>query len=188
MKKLLLIIVLIALAGGGYWFYTSRSSSTTPNDSVPTNTSNGNTSFRPNPSNATFVFEEGPVTLSAGKNESPVSPGSAFMEETVILDTFAYGDVNGDDEGDTVLLLARTGMGSGTFIYAAAYVSGPVGYRGTNTIFLGDRIDAEEISIAANGTITVTYLDRGEDEPMSAEPTIRTTKTLVIQNNQLVER
>lgn len=142
---------------------------------------------RQDPSNATFMIEGESVKLSGGKNETSIAPGSSFMEETSLLDKFAYGDINGDGKEDTALLLARYGAGSGTFVYLAVFVSGPVAYRGSNAIFLGDRISPETISVSA-GTITAKYLDRKSDEPMAAEPTIPVARQFVYRNGELQEK
>ena len=142
---------------------------------------------RQDPSNATFTIEGESVKLSGGRNETSVAPGSSFMEETSILDKFAYGDLNGDNKEDTVLLLARYGAGSGTFVYLATFVSGTVTYRGSNAVFLGDRISPESITVSA-GTITVRYLDREPDEPMAAEPTVSVTRQFVYINGELQEK
>ena len=184
MKKLLLIVIILAVIGfAGYYLFGSDA--TNPTGTTPTQTSQTGPS-QPDPSNATFQFSDAAVTLSSGKNERPVAPGSAFMEETILLENMAYGDLNGDGKNDTALLLARFGAGSGTFVYAAAFISGPVGHRGTNAVFVGDRISPQDISIS-NGTITVEYLDRSPDEPMTAEPTIESSKSFSLQNDTLVE-
>jgi len=141
----------------------------------------------PDPSNATFNFEDGPITLSAGKSEKAVVPGSTMIEETIILDKFAYGDINSDDKEDVALFLARYGAGSGTFIYLAGFVSGPVTYRGSNVIFIGDRISPQSVSINGN-TIIVEYLGRAFDEPFTAEPTILTTKQFTYKSGEFQEK
>ena len=140
--------------------------------------------FQPDPSNATFIFEDGEVTLSQGKSEKEEG---GIVEEVTLLDTRAYGDVNGDNKNDAAVFLARYGGGSGTFIYAAAFVSGPLNYKGSNVVFLGDRISPQDISIK-NGVVTVEYLDRRNDEGFAAEPTVPVSKQLIFSNGTLEER
>ncbi|MFZ2764033.1 MAG: hypothetical protein WAX80_03310 [Minisyncoccia bacterium] len=181
MKKLIVVVVLILLAGGIYYVLQDKPSTKTE---TPTTNESGN--FRPDPSNATFNFEDGPVTLTAGRKEIAVG-GSALTEEVVLMDEFAYGDINADGKEDTALLLARYGAGSGTFIYVAAFVSGPVNYKGSLALFIGDRVSPESISIG-NGVVTVNYLDREADEPMAAEPTVPMSKQFIYINGQLQER
>lgn len=182
-KLVLTIIVLAVLSLLGYFNLHDRDSNI--NIGIPILDENGAT--RQDPSNATFIIDGENITLSSGKNETSITPGSSFMEETSILDKFAYSDINSDGKEDTLLLLVRYGAGSGTFVYLAAFVSSPVTYRGSNAVFLGDRISPESISINS-GTITVKYLDRKPDEPMAAEPTISIIKQFVYKNGGLQER
>lgn len=176
MKKLLLIIIVIA----GLAFFSLRDRDSSPT----TNTNTGSSEV--NPSNATFTFDDGSVTLSGGlgikKDEE-----NAFSETVEVLEERAMGDLNADGKPDAVLLLARSGGGSGVFIYAAAYVSGPVNYKGTNAIFLGDRISPQSITIA-NGVATVRFLDRNPDEAFAAEPTVPMSEEFVYRDGAFRER
>lgn len=183
MKKIIIIIIILAAA---ILFYAMRN--TFPIDKTGSSAMSENSVFRADPTNATFIFDDGPITLSAGRDERTVVSGSALTEEIVLLDKFAYGDVNRDSKEDTVLLLARYGAGSGVFIYAAAFISGPVTYRGSEAIFIGDRIAPQSISINQRGIVTVKYLDRALDESFAAEPTVPASKQLVYKNGEFVER
>lgn len=182
MKKIILVVIIIAI--GGLFYYVVSNKSPTKVEK-PTISDKGG--FHPDPSNATFIIEDESITLSRGKDEKEVTPGSAITEETVLMDKFAYGDVNADDKEDTALLLARYGAGSGTFIYVAVFVSGPVNYKGSNTVFIGDRISPQSISIK-NGIITMKYLDRKSNEALAAEPTVPMSKQFVYKNGELVEK
>jgi hypothetical protein len=173
MKKLLILILLLAL---GFGFYFLNKDNTTDN----TDTSNPTEAFKPDPSSATFIFDGEPITFSRGIHGSEEG-------EISILDEKATGDLNNDGKADTVLLLANNSVGSGVFIYIAAYVSGPVNYKGTDALFVGDRISPQSISIA-NGVVTFKYLDREADESFAAEPTVPVTKQFVYKNSEFVER
>ncbi|MDO8424073.1 MAG: hypothetical protein Q7S54_00495 [bacterium] len=177
MKKLFIIIIILATAG---FFYFMPDTSPTVENNAPA--VNGNSSFRPDPSSATFIFDDETITLSKGRHVS-----DSASEETALLENPAYGDLNTDGENDVVVFLARSGGGSGVFIYAAAYVSGPVNYKGSNAVFLGDRVSPQSISIK-NGIATVSYLDREEDEPYAAEPTIMVSKQFIYRNGEFQER
>lgn len=180
MKKVFLIIVLLCV--GTLYFYTKSEPAIKPD--LSDKTAEG--SFKPDPSNATFAFDDGPVTLSSGRGEKAANSENTFSEEITLMDIFAYGDINTDGKEDTVLLLARYGGGSGIFIYLAAFVSGPVAYKGSETVFVGDRITPQSISID-NETITIKYLDRGPDDAFSTEPTVLTTKQFKYQDGKLQE-
>jgi len=177
MKKLLILVIILALAGTLIYLFQDKFVSSEPD------TSENETG--PDPSSATFIFDESSVTLSDGKNDEEDENG--FLAETRLLEDRASGDLNGDGREDTAVVLARSGGASGVFIYIAGFVSGPVSYKGTNAIFVGDRIAPESISIKG-GVVSLTYLDRGEDEPFSAEPTIERTKQFVYRNGEFVER
>lgn len=175
MKKLFILILLIGIVGTAHYFYRKFTDS---NNIEPAPASDK--IFRPDTDSATFTFDEGSVTLSNGKNDEENS-------ETILLDQRAYGDLNGDNKEDSVVLLSQSGGGSGVFIYAAAYVSGPVNYKGTNTFFLGDRISPQSVSIS-NGIATIKYLDREPDEALAAEPTVPVVKLFIYKNGEFVER
>lgn len=165
MKKLLIIIILLA---GLFFFFRNDEGDTGPLPAQSDTTAI-------DASNTTFSFDDGPVTLSNGNGVKTADEDAGFSETVELLDERATGDLNADGKNDAVVLLARSGGGSGVFIYAAAYVSGPVNYKGTNAIFLGDRISPESVSID-NGIATVRYLDRSPDEAFAAEPTIETSE------------
>ncbi|MEX2013457.1 MAG: hypothetical protein WD897_00885 [Parcubacteria group bacterium] len=182
MRTIIIILTVLAVV---IFFFITRSPS--PVDKIETPAFGENGVFRPDPSNATFIFDDGPITLSAGRNERKPTSGSALAEETVLLDKFAYGDINADVKEDTVLFLARYGSGSGTFIYLAAFISGPITYRGSKAVFIGDRIAPQSISI--NGEIvTAKYLDRGSDDAFAVEPTVPTTKQFIYRDGEFQEK
>ena len=176
MKKIIVIIVILVAA---VLLYAMRDKPTVGEVRTPQTSKNG--TFHPDPSSATFTFDDGPITLSMERNES------ASGEETTLLNKFAYGDINADDKEDTALLLARYGDGAGTFIYLGTYVSGPVTYRGSKVIFIGDRIAPQSISING-GVVTVEYLDRRPDEALATEPTVPVSKQFVYRNGEFQEK
>jgi hypothetical protein len=178
MKKILIpLIVIVAL--GAYFALRHEEPAA---DSTTTTVGAG---YHPDASHATFIIEGEAVTLAQGEAET-TDESIGSVTETKLLQNEAYGDLNGDGKEDTVVLLSQSGGGSGTFIYAAAYVSGPVGYKGTEAVFIGDRIAPTSLSIA-QGVATVSYLDRKPDDPMSAEPTVPTSKHFVYRNGEFAE-
>ncbi|MBI2673784.1 MAG: hypothetical protein HYX23_00695 [Candidatus Zambryskibacteria bacterium] len=182
MKKVIVIMVVIVIAA---FLYVARNNPSAP--VIETSAPNETGAFRPDPSNATFTLDNESITLSKGKNSRSVVPGSALIEETNLMDKFAYGDINADNKEDTVLFLARYGGGSGIFVYLAGYVSGPVTYRGSVAMFIGDRIIPQSIDVS-RGIVTIKYLDRQAGEALAAEPTVLASKQFIFKNGEFVER
>lgn len=158
MKKFLILIILAAL---GYFFFLRGNLVKVVTDNTPRQ----NKSFHPDLAGTIF----------------------SGAENATLLEEKAYGDLNNDIKEDTVVFLAESGGGSGIFIYAAAYVSGPVNYKATDAVFLGDRVSPQSISVK-NGMATITYLDRKPDEPLAAEPTVPASKSFIYKDGELVER
>ena len=182
--KRAVVIILIILAVLTI-IYVIRDNSSINKTDIPKTSENDN--FHPDPSNATFIFDDGPITLSVGRNERTITPESTLSEETTLMDKFAYGDINKDGKVDTALLLARYGGGSGTVIYLAAFVSGLINYKGSEVVFIGDRIVPQSISIDGE-IVTVKYLDRGPNEAFSAEPVIPMSKQFIYRNGAFQEK
>lgn len=181
MKKLIVMIIVIAALWGLY-VLNSRGNSELKKKEINTAVS----ATRPDPKNATYNFEGEEITLTDGKNERPLLEGGGLMEETELTDMIAFGDLNSDGREDSAALLAKYGAGSGIFIYIGAVVSGPIKYKGTNAIFVGDRIVPQSIKIE-KGLITVKYLDRQPEEPLAAQPTTPVTKEFRLQSGELME-
>lgn len=179
MKKLVAIL-LLAVIGFAAWHLLKNDAEPEPKVSLDTFIGH------PDPSDATFYFEDGPVTLKDGRAESEISSESPIDMETLLTDRSAFGDLNGDNKEDAAVILTQTGTGAGIFTYVAAYLSGPVNYSGSNTIFLGDRIDIREVSVNGNA-ITISFMARGENESLAAEPTVLTEKTVFYRNGELHE-
>lgn len=182
MKKLTILVFVVIVIGLVFFLRGGNG-----NGNNVDNTQITGNSFKPDPSNATFIFEQGPVTLSQGRYSAPLVPGSDIKEEIYITDIRGYGDINNDDKNDTVAVLVQSGGASGVFIYLAGYVSGPINYKGSNAVFLGDRITPRSIEVK-NGLTTINYLDRKDDEPFAAEPTVAVSKTFIYRNGILEER
>jgi len=182
MKKLIYLIVIVAVGFGIYYFVNYHSSSS---PAGPVKIASDTT--HPDPSNATFQFDDGPITLKKGTATTNLTPNGELSQETDLTDNIAYGDLNNDSKNDAVFLLIQTSPGTGVFFNIAAYVSGVVNYKGTNAIFLGDRVTPKSISIK-NGIVTVTYLDRTASEAMTDEPTLLITKQFTYTHGALAEK
>lgn len=179
--KWFVLILILAAVGTSVWWYQKDVKVEDDVELMPTTS-------RPDPSNATFIFEDGEVRLDGGQATTNLIPNSAISTQTSLVGEPVYGDINSDKKNDAVVLLAQNSGGSGLFIYIASYVSGNVAYKGSNAIFVGDRISPQGISISSTGVITLNFLDRKPDEPMAAAPTVSAAKTFVYRNGELEER
>jgi hypothetical protein len=184
MKKLIILVLLVAVGYGAWCLYTKTVK--TPIPTPTTSTSSTTFEIHPDLSNGTFEFEGENITLKNGANQTEVGNGGA-VQETTLTDLVAYGDLNQDTKEDEVAIMVQNGAGSGIFFYVVGYVSGPVAHKGTNAVFVGDRISPQKISINKEG-IMVTYLDRKPDEAFDAEPTVEHIQTFVYKNGVLREK
>jgi heat shock protein HslJ len=137
------------------------------------------------PLNAVYILDDQRIPLQQGTASQPVAPESASIIETRVFGTPQYGDVNGDGLDDAVLWLQHNSGGSGTFFYIAAALYDGDSWQGTQALFLGDRIIPQSIEIN-NGVITIRYLERLQEEPMTAPATRDTKRTLIVKNGQLM--
>lgn len=186
MKKISIYIAIILIFVGFWYLYSNTTSTPIPTTNYENTSKNTETNL-PDPGNATFKFEDGDLTLKSGKNIESIAPDSAIKLETTLTNTQALGDINGDGKDDAVVVLVQSGGGTGVFFYVAAVASSPLSYKGTNAVFVGDRISPQSISIK-NGLITLDYFDRTSDEPFDAEPTVRSSKTYVYSDGMLIEK
>jgi hypothetical protein len=136
------------------------------------------------PVNAIYTIEGSDIQLRDGHFEMPAAPGSAAKITVEMFDTPAYGNLNGDGDIDAAVILVYQSGGSGTFYYLGAALNKAGNYRGTNALFLGDRIIPQAVTIE-NRTIVVDFADRAPSEPMAAAPTVDATKYAYIDGDSL---
>ncbi len=180
MKKFVVLILIVGVAYGLYW-YKTNSGEVKKVEIAPTVS-------KPDIANANFLFEGEEVKLRSGKSSTEISEDSAITIETALSGEVVYGDINNDGKNDAVSLATQTGGGSGLFVYLLAYISGNVEYKSLEAVFLGDRISPESLKIDASGNVLISYLDRRESDPMSAEPTVLVKKTFEYSNGALEEK
>ena len=138
------------------------------------------------PFNATYTIEEREIQLVAGRSEIEVAPGSASKLITQAFGEPVYGDLNSDGMEDAALLLTQDSGGSGTFFYLAVAVKELEGYKGTNAIFLGDRIAPQPTEVR-NGVVVANYADRLPGEPMTTPPSVGKSLYAKLINGMLAE-
>ncbi|MBX9400899.1 hypothetical protein K4L06_06205 [Lysobacter sp. BMK333-48F3] len=145
-----------------------------PTTALPPNTKHA--TLAADPKNATYTIEGKPVRLVDGFNEEVIVPGSASTSITRYAGRELKTDLNGDHRNDTVFLLTQDNGGSGTFYYAAAALSTPQGYLGTNAVFVGDRIKVRSVEAepGSPAAFWVAYDERTVQE--SDSPVMRSSK------------
>jgi hypothetical protein len=129
--------------------------------------------------NSTFSLDGNPVTLIEGIEEVPAAPGSEAKIVTEYVGAESIGDLNADGLPDTAFLVAQSAGGTGHFYYVVVALKTESGHVTTNAVLLGDRIIPRSTDIS-EGELRVNYLDRKQDEPMTAEPSVRVAKNFKV--------
>lgn len=182
MKNTTIYISVAAIALLGFLIWktpaSSKDSATAPVANAPSFLDYKNTSYAVGGQN---------VLLKDGLSSVEVVPGTAAKLETKVFGNEIKGDFNNDGRDDIALFMTQSGNGSGVFYYAAVAVQNEDGtYKGTNAIFLGDRI-APQNFLYSSGVIAVNYADRAPSDPMTTAPSVGKTKFLVLDIKRLVE-
>ncbi len=136
--------------------------------------------------NIAYQVEGQEITLKNGIAETPVEMGSSIIGTTKFFGNTVEGDFNSDGKKDIAFILFQDFGGTGKFIYVVAAVSTPSGLKGTNAIFLGDRISPQTTEFR-NGQIIVNYADRKVGESFSDQPSVGVSKYLKVDGLQLLE-
>gem|GEM_PF-1138603 len=134
------------------------------------------------PASASYRIDGRVVALHDGKHAEPAAPGSAALDTTSVWGTPITADLDGDQ--DAVVIIATEPGGSGTFYYVAVAELDGGAYTGSAGLLLGDRIDPQRVTFD-DGVVTVDYAERRPGEPMSAQPTVTTSKRFVYRNGVL---
>jgi hypothetical protein len=129
---------------------------------------------------------EGVVRLVDGEYMEEIVPGAASrLNISIVSDSYAFGDLDGDGAGDAVVALATSGGGSGTFITLEAVINDRGIPRHAGTAELGDRIRIRSVEIES-GVIVVRMLTHGSGDPM-VDPTVETTQRYRLEAGELEE-
>ena len=134
--------------------------------------------------NCSYIIGGEMVVLVDGQSDIEIVKGSASRQLTSFIISQGGADLNGDGRGDSLVYLRQTSGGSGTFYYIAAALGTGRGYRGTNAVFLGDRIEPLDITFEGS-TAVVSYLDRADGESFSVKPSVEKFLRLKIEDGQL---
>lgn len=160
----LVIIVLVGI------FYINNSTASKKFTSIPSMMAT------PTPSASAFNFENQTFVDNSGGNSLNLS-----------TDNFAAKATSQSGSRAAAVLIDNFG-GSGFFYYlvGGSLNNGQVEY--SQPIALGDRIQIVSLMVddpmnGNNGQVTVNYLDRGPNTPMSSDPTVSKTKTFNFESN-----
>jgi hypothetical protein len=123
------------------------------------------------PLNATYTVEDKKFTLVNGKAEKEIQPGSASKEIVAIFGEPVYGDLNNDGVNDAAMFLTEQSGGSGMFYYIVEAINMVGVYKGTNAIFLGDRIAPQNINIQ-DGRAVANFAERMVNESFVVPPSV----------------
>jgi heat shock protein HslJ len=161
-RNVVLLLSLLCLALIPFFFLPKPTIAPTDNPPIQTRTT---------PKNATYLFSGEPITLNAGVFSRQIAPESASQEVFRVFGEPKTSDLDSDGDEDAVLFLTQDTGGSGTFYYVAVAINENGMYRGTNAMYLGDRIAPQTIDIH-DGKAVANFAERRSDENFATPPSI----------------
>ncbi|OGX07783.1 MAG: hypothetical protein A2Z88_02230 [Omnitrophica WOR_2 bacterium GWA2_47_8] len=156
------IIFLIAIVGFLKFNFTNGG------DKIPeVNTPVGGAS----PRDTSYIIDGELMLFTDGMAEREITPDSASKDKFAIFGEPTMGDLDGDGDVDAVMYLTRDSGGSGTFFYVVVAVNERGTYKGTNAMFLGDRIAPQNINMDG-GNAVANFVVRNTGEPFTVPPSV----------------
>ena len=126
------------------------------------------------------LVEEGAVPLVNGRFQD-----TARRVQTVMLATYATGDLDGDGWLDAAVVLATSTGGSGTFGHLAAVLNRDGEPANVASLFLGDRLKVEQVAIEG-GDILLALIVHGPSDPMCC-PSVPAERRYRLSGDELIE-
>jgi hypothetical protein len=166
-KSIIAVIIFSVATYGAYYIYNLQASK---NPQLPET---------PGYKNTTYIIEGSQVTLVNGVSTTPIENSSASVV-TTFFGNELFNDLNDDGRDDVVFLLTQQTGGSGTFYYVVAALNTESGYVGSQALFLGDRIAPQTTESGPGKQIIVNYAERGLNEPMTNQPSMAKSITLIL--------
>lgn len=137
--------------------------------------------------NISYEIDGNIIGLRNGMSNDDIGGGGASSRiSTRSIDYDTKADFNNDGAEDAAFMLVQYGGGTGTFYYLVAALKSEDTYKGTNAVFIGDRIKPQNIEFK-DSRVIVYYLDRGDEEPFTANPTIKKIKYFKVEGLKLIE-
>lgn len=138
--------------------------------------------------NATFTgMEEGPVTLLNGSWEGkPYVEGGASQPTASLVDNVYYtGDLNGDGNQEAVVIIWRSGGGTGEYSYVMVMARQNGEIKTIGSALIGDRVKLRSGKVV-DGSIILDVLQAGENDAMCCSSMLA-TRSWSLQGKQLKE-
>lgn len=138
----------------------------------------------PDERNCSFIIDDQRITLVDGRSDLEITEGSASRQVTDFIINYGGFDLNGDSRKDSIVFLRQRSGGSGTFYYIAAALGTGDGYRGSEAVFIGDRV--EPLDIDYDGEfVLVSWMDRLEGESYSVKPSVEAFARFRFEDGEL---
>lgn len=169
------IYVLLVLAAAGVLYFTSRSREADP----------------PKPPAmelVDFVLDSVVIRVPEQDVRVKLADGHAEFESGPVRGTVDVEEVTAHMGTDTFGVIRVNSGGSGTFSYLVLFHRPvPDSLEHRDSVLLGDRVQIVDLRADESGSgVVVTTLGRGEDEPMSAPPTVEATRTFMVKEHRFV--
>ncbi|MDQ5922705.1 MAG: hypothetical protein QG644_413 [Patescibacteria group bacterium] len=172
MKTTLKYILVIVVLGIVIFFNVSKKDVEAPK--VEEDNTDLKEEVLPNVMNISYMIDGEEFVLVNGRAQKTVEvelDGFTMTNSLMIIEEPVYTDVDKDGDTDGAVWLVNDSGGTGSFFYGALIINNNnESASSTDGMFLGDRISPKSISFK-EGRIVYSFLERGMDEPMSAEPT-----------------
>lgn len=172
MKTTLKYVLVIVILGLVIFFNVNRKEAEAPN--VEDNNEEVTQVVKPDVMNISYTIDGEEFILVNGRAEKTVEvelDGFTMKNSLMVIEEPVYADVDKDGDVDGAVWLVNDSGGTGSFFYGALVINNSnKSFSSTEGMFLGDRISPKNITFK-EGRIVYSFLERGMDEPMSAEPT-----------------
>lgn len=116
--------------------------------------------------NLTYRIDDDFITLQGGKREFAPDTGRDLPDKdiAVYLVDHAFGDINGDGNGDAIAVLQASEGGSGIYYYLATVFNDRGNARAYGKAYvLGDRVEIRSVSIQGESVVVQLMMHADND-------------------------
>lgn len=129
--------------------------------------------------------QSGRAQLSDGQYREAAAPGAATEIIVRATDLSALGDLDGDGAGDGVIVLESDPGGSGVFFDLFGVLNRAAQPLTLAPVPLGDRVQVNDVTLDEDGTVSVSLVKHGPDDPQCC-PTLIVTLRYRLSGDRLV--